>query len=87
MAIFVVDQRHRHFGLAQRVERVHRIDLIEYDRGLTHQLPQVEWFALEQSDRDIARLHHADDRIDRSFGHRQATVRGLHQRRAQTRIV
>ena len=87
MAVFVMDQCHRHFGLAQRVERIHRVDLIEYDGCLPHQRAKVERFALEQRHRDIARLYHPDDGVDRSFGDRQATVRGLHQRRTEAGIV
>ena len=51
MAVFVVDQRHRHLGLAQRDQRVHRVDLVDHDRRLAHQRAQVERLAARTAPR------------------------------------
>ena len=87
MAIFVVQQRHRHLGQTQRAQRIHRVQLVE-DYGSRPQQPaQVQRFAAEQSDGDIARLHDADHRIDRSFCHRKAAVRHAEQGGADTVLL
>ncbi len=79
MAIFVVDEQHRHFGDAQRLERVHRVDLVVDDFGGAHQLFEVERLALKQRRGDIARLHHPHDVVDRPARDGQAAVRGFEQ--------
>ena len=45
MAIFVMDEGHRHLGVAQHVQRVHRVDLVGHDRRRPHQRAQVERLA------------------------------------------
>ena len=64
MAVFVMDQRHWHVGTAQRLQRVHRVNLIGDNRRLSHQGAQVDRAARNQDAHDIARLDDADDPID-----------------------
>ena len=49
MAIFVVDEGHRHLAAAQHGQRVHRVDLVGDDRRRAHQRAQVERLAVDQA--------------------------------------
>ena len=74
MAVFVVDQRHRHLRFLQRGEHVERVGLVVDDRRLAHMLAQVEALAGEQRGEQVARLDHADHGVDRAFADRQARM-------------
>ena len=74
MTIFVVDKQHWHVGDTQGFQRVHRIDLVVDNLGRSHQLRKVERFAAEQRRGNVARLHHANNVVDRPARHRQAAV-------------
>ena len=75
MAIFVMDEQHRHFGDAQRLQRVHRVKLIRNDGSAADEAAQVDAFAAKQGDGDVACLHHADQFFDRARADWQAGVR------------
>ena len=61
MAIFIMHQRHRDIGIAQRVQRVHRVQHVGQHRRLTRQRRQIERPAFDQRLHHVAGLQHADD--------------------------
>ena len=82
MAVFVMDEGHRHLGGAQHVQRVHRVHPVGHDRRRPHQRAQIERPPLDEGGDDVARLDDADQLVDRAFRHRQPAVRGVEQRPA-----
>ncbi len=64
MAIFVVDQRHRHRCLPQHLKHVHRVQLVEDHGRIAHQFGQHDRPALQHGGNDVARLHHAPNVVD-----------------------
>ena len=79
MAIFVMDEQHRHIGLAQRGQCVHRVERVGNHRCLAHQFSEVDGLTTEQRGGDVARLHHPDRLFHRPFCNRNARVRRSEQ--------
>ena len=82
MAIFIMHQRHRDIGIAQRIERFDGIHHVGQHRCLPRQRRQIKRLAFDQRLHHVARLQHADDVVHAAARHQDAAVRGGREARA-----
>ncbi len=87
MAIFIMDHRHRGFGLLEHAQSINRVQLIGNHLGLGQQVFEPQLLASNQMRQNLAHFDNADNLVGRAIGDRQKRMSAFLNRSANLALA